>query len=539
MNKSKDDIIKELQSENLLLKDRLDSLEKDYSKRRSRRRIHLFSYFRVKKGDNLRREIEKTKTAIDEKVLDETQNKKRSYRNFLLFGILIGVAVSGSFFLYGETIASSHNIIVAVIIVLIGSLGVGLFLFFWFRQTLLFRFFKVTQASYEVIIENVFIAFLPLFSKNNMPPDEEVVTSINSLKEASKQIAAYMAYRRTWNVLLGFLIALTAGLAGYVGTVLLWRQNRLIKEQTYLTEASRRSSLIFMMSNIMDRVDEELNDEKIEDEPFHSSRVLSDLTIGRLAALSQSMKTINYLENDSIIISPISPERGQLLMALANSKLDTLTTYQKIFSACTFEYSDLKRANLDSLYLVSANLTGSNLSGAFLSWANLEEINLINAKMVNVTLNEPKLRGAKLNGAILDHSNLYEANLNYAHLTDASLFNSDLSGASMQHSLLNNTRLINSNLNNANLNNANLNNANFEGASLRGATLLGADLSYASFKGADLIDALLHDAIVHSIDWITSLKEYEVIGSNYIEQNYKIVEFPDDEYRVRIKSSIK
>ena len=86
---------------------------------------------------------------------------------------------------------------------------------------------------------------------------------------------------------------------------LLGRQNQRLDQQINLEEGNRRSSLVFFMSNIMDKLDFELRNSP--------NRTLSDPLFGRIVSLSQSMRPYRYLENDSLTPRQLSPERGQLL----------------------------------------------------------------------------------------------------------------------------------------------------------------------------------------------------------------------------------
>ena len=113
--------------------------------------------------------------------------------------------------------------------------------------------------------------------------------------------------------------------------VLLDTQNYRINLQNNLIEAERRGSLVILMSNIMDQMNEEINEQK-KGLSKDSLAVLdslgyrlSDPLIGRIAALSQGFLPYRYLEGDTLIETPTSPERGQLLLSLVKSNLDSVS----------------------------------------------------------------------------------------------------------------------------------------------------------------------------------------------------------------------
>ena len=300
-------------------------------------------------------------------------------------------------------------------------------------------------------------------------------------KETLGDVSASIIWRIT-------RIGIFALLATAIPYVLLYNQNKLFKaqnklfenqnsridQQTKLVEAQRRSSYVLLMSNILDKVDEELKGAK--DIPYHESRKLSELTIGRIAALSQSLKPYYYLDGDTLISKPLSPERGQLLLALANSKLDTIITYPKIYSKTIFHYSDLKYTNLSH-----ANLSRANLSHANLSHANLSHANLSRANLSHADLSHADLRGNSLIKVVLD---------------SALLFCTDLSRANLSH-------------------------ANLRGANLVSATLESALLYDANFDGANL-----RDAQVTRKEWINEIQKWNLRGRRNIENRYYVDMIP-------------
>jgi hypothetical protein len=250
-------------------------------------------------------------------------------------------------------------------------------------------------------------------------------------------------------------LGIFVSLGGLTGTLLLMNQNELlqnqnalIQQQMFLSEASRKSALVVLMSNIMDKVDGEITDEK---EELYMNRLskaavdtmrfsLSQSLIGQIAALSYSFKPYRYMEGNNLIKKSLSPERGQLLITLTLLPLDTATLY-KIYKLATFESADLQGADLGNSNLSGANLNGANLSGAYLNGANLSGANLT----------ATNLNGANLNGASLNGAYLSEANLNGAYLSEANLRVADLSVANLSEAILSEADLSGANLSGAHL----------------------------------------------------------------------------------------
>ena len=118
-------------------------------------------------------------------------------------------------------------------------------------------------------------------------------------------------------------------LGGLTGTLLLvnqnellQNQNQLIKNQMSLEEASRRGALVMLMSNIFDKVDDEIAEQKAEMSVWQieitdsTKYSLSQSLIGQIAALSYSFKPYKFMDGDTMIGRPLSPERGQLLVTI-------------------------------------------------------------------------------------------------------------------------------------------------------------------------------------------------------------------------------
>jgi uncharacterized protein YjbI with pentapeptide repeats len=316
-------------------------------------------------------------------------------------------------------------------------------------------------------------------------------------------------------------------------------QNKRLDQQTNLQEAERRSSLVFLFSNVMDAVDRELKERN------NKQRKLSKQLIGRIIALSASLKPYKYLtEGDTLTSVLLSPERGQLLISLVESDLDSVT-YLNIFRKANFEYADLKRANLSSAKLRDANLSSANLSSANLSSANLRGANLRNANLSDANLSDANLRNANLSFANLSFANLSAANLRFVNLSaanlsaanlrssnlrNADLMYADLSSANLRSANLSFAYLRDANLSGADLSDADLRDANLRGANLsdadlRDANLRGANLRDANLSGADLSDADLRDAKTDELNFLTNPNQ-GIRGYEALQQNYYVDSIP-------------
>lgn len=123
--------------------------------------------------------------------------------------------------------------------------------------------------------------------------------------------------------------------------------------------------------------------------------------------------------------------------------------------------TDLRRADLDGLWLPRVNLDRARMESATLHGANLTTASLVSV-------------------------NLQHADLRLCDLTEARCVLADFRGARLVQAVLNTADFTKADLREANMRKAKAQNATFRDADLRGADLRGADLSSADLQGARL-----------------------------------------------------
>ncbi len=342
------------------------------------------------------------------------------------------------------------------------------------------------------------------------------------MKDADKVNRIYGLIR----ILVFIFIVLGSLVSGFV----IFKQNDLfntqvqfhdkeLKHQAELLESIRNGGLIHLMSNILDKIDNELKD--------NPNRILSDETIARVAALSYSFKPYRLLGRDSLSDEKLSPERGQLLLALSKMNIDS-TTFGKIKFSSSFSRSDLgganlRQADLSDIDLNNANLNGADLRDANLKNANLKDANLWGANLRNITMKRADMKRANLAWCDLTNADLHAANLDGVDLTSAKLKKADLSDVIMEWA----------DLSSAFLNEANLSGAEMLGTKLRRANLTNANLSQAKLILVKLEDVNLTNANMDGVDmkkasfkekdWFVKLNDWQVIGAKEIQEKFKIV----------------
>jgi len=301
------------------------------------------------------------------------------------------------FYEYGYQYISKHFEEVIAIYIFLGIIVSILLVFIYWKVEKIISNLKEERENYQEF--NISKAIV---NKDWKAADNAIIQIKSELAILiSKWGTANWIFRTIQIIILGF-VGLFGSMLVYNQNILFKQQNHRLDQQTYLQEAERRSSLIFLFSNILDKIDDEL---KVES---NKERELSNQLIGRIIALTEALKPYKYLEKDSLIFSEISPERGQLLLALVNSEISS-KSLQKIIWRANLSYADLRGAQLNDIDLSSANLESANFSEASLVDADFSGANLKNAKF-----NDAVCRLINFQAAFLEGADLRKTNLNMA-----------------------------------------------------------------------------------------------------------------------------
>jgi len=233
-------------------------------------------------------------------------------------------------------------------------------------------------------------------------------------------------------------------------------QNLNLQIQNNLLEADRRGSLVFLMNNLLDKVDDEIKAESykldsignftIDDDHLVPDKFrynLSNPLIGRITALSRAFQPYQMLVNGNLS-EPQSPERGQMFIALIQSGLNQ-DTYKRIFYESDFSYSVigsisvrhgcLELASLSNSFIRNSKFPYSNLYGAFIDYADVSLCSFVSCDLEGATFEGSDLSVSTFKRANLAECNFSKAKLdrtifNYANLEDADFYEADINYAS-------------------------------------------------------------------------------------------------------------
>lgn len=361
-----------------------------------------------------------------------------SWKNILpglFIGILVGIA--GILF-YQKHQPDITTALYTATWVLFG-LVIITFLLFWGLRTYLTRFvFGSKTANAGDVLEDaqrVSDVITERFADKilaDLPSPER-----DRIKHILPRLANWFFWGRLRNWWWQWILGIFVSLGGITGTMLLMNQNKLlenqnnlIKRQLSLEEASRRSALVVLMSNILDKVDREIENQ-LRDTLRHQwdKFTISPSLIGQIAALSHSFKPYYFMDGDTLIPRALSPERGQLLITLTSIPLNDLTLLE-IYSSSNFKEADLQGAILEGANLVGANLEGANFEGA-----NLKNV-VFCSKRFNFgglkLQEEMESNGGNVRVAQMKLRKLIIENIKMAKLKDANLKGADLKGSNLE-----------------------------------------------------------------------------------------------------------
>lgn len=424
-------------------------------------------------------------------------NKYRNNNEKLILGVLIGSLIGFLIYWTLDIVPIYAETIFLIFVILSILLGLLILIISWYRNKIIKKLFG-KNIEFETIANDT-QETLELISENLLKNTKLNKAQQKKIHNYGPKIINYILWSNFRNWGLKIILSFIVGLGGIATTILILNQNKLfeiqnkrIEQQTHLIEADRRSAQVFIMGEVLSDINNELNSKE------NIKRSLSSPLIGRIISLSNAMKPYRYLENDSLTQNPSSPERGQLLVSLVESDIDSIQTQFEILHKSNFSYSDLRNADL-----CENNLNGIKLNNAYFSESNVCNVKLQNAKLENI----------------------------YA-------FKSDFS-----HTYFNG----------ANIKNSSFINCYFWGSDLRGIDFTGVDLSKSDLMKAKFDEwsdfsniKSLDSVYVHRFDWLTYMKDsikvrgFEKIFNEYIIDS-STWEFArrDEKYPILIKKKNK
>lgn len=193
------------------------------------------------------------------------------------------------------------------------------------------------------------------------------------------------------------------------------KQNEYINIQNNLAESTRKSSLVFLLSNILDNMDKEIKQqrEQLKDKKIDLEFKLSDELISRIVAISKAFEPYSKIDSSgSLSKKLISPERGQLLIAITGVQLDSLSS-SKIFKTSNFDYANVGSHIFRAKYLNGLKLNNADLAGSIFT----------NNQLIDIEISHSDLSYCSFKNCFLStKGDVYSTNLKNAKLENVNFY---------------------------------------------------------------------------------------------------------------------
>lgn len=294
---------------------------------------------------------------------------------------------------------------------------------------------------------------------------------------------------------------------------LMQKKGEFVQEQA-LIQAKQQANLGLVMESLFAEIQEEITTQNGR---------LSSETIGEIVRISQSFEPYRYYPDVSLETPELSPERGQLLLFLIASKMDT-NSFQQVISKATFAGADLEGADLAKLDLSGIDLMGANLKDAILNDINLSEADLRGANLWGAQLQKADLTGVDMRRADVRWAELTETSLRYAHLDGADFSNALMGGVDLYDAKFQYGNMSGAMLSGAMLSCADFELTTMDNTDCSSSNLTMTNLKRVSVQGANFSGAELSGVTVEEENWIEKLKERQVFGEKEIQASYQIAD---------------
>lgn len=183
-------------------------------------------------------------------------------------------------------------------------------------------------------------------------------------------------------------------------------QNEKIVEQNHLVEAQRRSTLQFEISEILNRISNELKN--------NESKTLTKELRSRIIAVTLSMRPYRSFENDSLT-EPYSYEKGHLFTYLLNSSIN-LSDLREILSKGNFSYMKLENIVLqnsnpsEDFPYSDINIKNSYLNNVKILGWQFDYIKMNNCIIKNLQSSPPFATHLELQSCVISNSRFMNRN---------------------------------------------------------------------------------------------------------------------------------
>lgn len=284
---------------------------------------------------------------------------------YFLFGMLVGLCAGAVAFVIGaDFLLEGLKQKIATFAALLIGVAVGGFVSFFAIQKLVVRKLRaVNKPTAETIFNNIFDLIT-----NPTEVDREVWHQ--KLRSTFRGAIVWYSSAVGYYALFNAVVALVAIFAGMSATLIVFKQNQLISEQSIvlksqnqstlvqaiLTESTRRAALAPTVSSIISEINQ-FSDTPIENtDQEYTKPPISENLIKRIKSVLPSLQPYIIADVDistidlekpiskNVNLLYLSPERGQILKALLSSGIDLIGIEHEELD---FSYSDMRNYSVN------------------------------------------------------------------------------------------------------------------------------------------------------------------------------------------------
>ena len=375
----------------------------------------------------------------------------------LIVGIASGSAAGVGLFVYFDEITPTLGNIIQLLIPILGVFAIISALLIPISTLVIRRFVGNAEGTLDKVVWNSSRAFGAILERDlglaNRHMEKALLAGVSWYTQAAVKKWAV-------NTSLSLLVAMV----GLIGTVLLYKQIALLKDQNdkistqieilkvqnekldqqiIVSEAARRGSLTSELLSIL----QQINSANLSNSSKTERTTVSDALKSKIIAFSRAASPYYVLDageyGNAIILNEvinvrqpkynlrkISPERGQLLLGLIAEKV-------AVPELANFDYADLRGASLSDCNLDSARMSNADFSFANISNCSMRGINISASRVYvttfsNVNLDQAKAIGINFKLADFDNTTMrgsviYKSKFNDVDISSLDLTNSIIS----------------------------------------------------------------------------------------------------------------
>jgi hypothetical protein len=350
----------------------------------------------------------------------------------LVVGLLLGASLGPALFLAVDRIELKGDVLLSFAIGAFLTLGTCLVVAAVAALLILPRVFANARGTLAGVVDDLTQA-----SRAHAQGDTD--KALDHMGQAISEGVAWYTVGATRRFAVQAALGLLISFGGSIGAVLLFNQNALLRDQNKkideqvklltqqndIADAQKRGAFVTEMFSILQEVAK-----------FDRKGELPKELVSRIIVLTTSAVPYRYQSRAQVGKDPtnvvLSPERGQLLLALARMKVNLSSL---MVAGTQFDYSDLRALDLEGIDLSETKCRSCDFSFSSMSEARLVRADLWGSSFEKTNLNKANFDGATLAAIFFKECSLIFTNFNNAFFLSSGFYKGQMSNASFEGAL--------------------------------------------------------------------------------------------------------